>query len=49
MKKKYESPLIDFILFTTHDIITKSDASIIPPYMDDEAIGGSGYDSGGWT
>ena len=49
MKKEYESPLIDFILFSSQDIITKSDTSIIPQYMEEEAIGGSGYDSGGWT
>ncbi len=49
MKQKYESPLIDIILFDSPDIITKSDTSVVPPQFDEEALGGAGYDSGGWT
>ena len=49
MKKTYESPLIDFILLSSPDIITKSDTSVVPPQFDEEALGGAGYDSGGWT
>ena len=49
MKKEYASPIIEILLTNAKDIFTASQTQPFDPSLDDEAIGGAGYDSGGWT